>query len=502
MPTSSDSHLTEPLGEHNEIAQSKTGERNEVGFKRGALDEQATMRPSDQWADMFNGRAAPIITDPNDGMPRPADMPASDIAPLSEDTLVCMADERTWVEMFEEEINEDPARLVIIEKSWVGSKESHYARHFWGYMRSRFDAEGVPVVRMRFEPKSVVERFGFKWARLDSADTPADKAQPTTMVAVRPIREACSRYKRQLAGADDLAGVTTIWRYCEALRTVGGAYLQVNDEAIYACELREPRDPSTEASIRAFDERKMRQGKERVYLPMFSHAPVDWLTVSNQFKREHYVIELGPGLGRIHLHTPECNDSVQAGMPKTIVLADKSWAPDDTFYVRRALSGGEGYWGEAGRGCRIARMALNDPFTLVSSTNEEIEKTAAIAKAWPDMHDSVSAEALRYWQRECGRLLEAGEDVAIIVGDARGIGMFLAAVFTWHVSSLDLKSGLDALDYVSVRASDVEDIRKTFVPSFVHRTYLSLRLRKLEEVTLQPPQQEPASKASTSQPNT
>ena len=57
-----------------------------------------------------------------------------------------------------------------------------------------------------------------------------------------------------------------------ARRDTSGAAMSLKDTGMWACTLREPRHLATELQIGSFDETKMKEGRERVLLPMFGNG--------------------------------------------------------------------------------------------------------------------------------------------------------------------------------------------------------------------------------------
>jgi hypothetical protein len=66
-------------------------------------------------------------------------------------------------------------------------------------------------------------------------------------------RKACVHYRRQLLPSQDKQNTVCI-RLCAANLTEDGEMANLGDTEVLACELREPRDPASEARLDAFDE--------------------------------------------------------------------------------------------------------------------------------------------------------------------------------------------------------------------------------------------------------
>jgi len=116
----------------------------------------------------------------------------------------------------------------------------------------------------------VVRRYGH---RVVLAESDNDNYQH--FILVRPLREACAHYKRQVTVNDDVPdekeyGHRIVFRNCTKRRSVGGAFMGLRDEAIYACDYREPPHPE---SVRKYldDPDRVHLGSDayKRHLPMF-----------------------------------------------------------------------------------------------------------------------------------------------------------------------------------------------------------------------------------------
>jgi hypothetical protein len=88
----------------------------------------------------------------------------------------------------------------------------------------------------------------------------------------QPVREgrtealpSCKHYARQ-KGVDETIPVYITMRWCThgCMRSLSGAALSLRDTAMIACELREPRDPCTDALLDKDDEKRVKLGGKRV----------------------------------------------------------------------------------------------------------------------------------------------------------------------------------------------------------------------------------------------
>jgi hypothetical protein len=104
------------------------------------------------------------------------------------------------------------------------------------------------------------------------------QAQPPTderFVLLHPRRDRCQNYKRQCFSNDEQTDETQpghriLFRNCTERRSVGGAFMSLRDEAVYACDYRDPPDPrSTERFLDGPDRVHVRSHAHRRMVPMF-----------------------------------------------------------------------------------------------------------------------------------------------------------------------------------------------------------------------------------------
>lgn len=174
--------------------------------------------PHDQLHDAFKpGPIKKIIA--ADGLPATVvDSTQSDIPVLSLETLVCMGDFSAFVER---------------------------------------DENGVE--QRRHEPKDVKRYPSGRWY----------VEVELQQYLVEPIRPPCKHYARQMTQFSANPEKQQILRLCTVRRDTAGAFMAVDDIAVWACDLREPRHVPSEDRLNAFDDKKIKQGKERELLPMF-----------------------------------------------------------------------------------------------------------------------------------------------------------------------------------------------------------------------------------------
>lgn len=238
---------------------------SEVSKDEGEISKQEAMSgPNDapefglrdELAEHFPLESIVVGLSPDDGLPTPMD--ATDAMPLAPkfgpDTLVCIEDERTFVELFAED---DPWQTgvglpesvdaALYPKEYVARKtrrgeviQPPAAASGFVALRSRFDEAGEPISPRVFEPSKVVLKWGAQFVQTSEG-----------LLRVAPKRIRCDHYKRMVFANDDTAfkpgefGHQVLYRNCSARKSVGGAMMSVKDEAVYACDHRMPPDPET-----------------------------------------------------------------------------------------------------------------------------------------------------------------------------------------------------------------------------------------------------------------
>lgn len=219
--------------------------------KVGDLDAQphdAFFQADDELYEQFRAEPIPVII-AEDGLPQPVDESPNPAPPFGPDTVVCIEDEREYVELFLDELEPRGWKLVAgvagsnCRWSAPGMPDGHWLDPDGLALNERYDASGRTNARRRFPPSSVFERWGVIFAVTD------DKKK----AIVRPARERCRHYRRQNFINDDRPdigdvskpGSKLVFRVCTARRSNGGAYLSLRDEAVFACDLRDPFDESS-----------------------------------------------------------------------------------------------------------------------------------------------------------------------------------------------------------------------------------------------------------------
>jgi hypothetical protein len=211
--------------------------------------------------DAFPTESIPLVLDPVDGLPVPADDTTrlALAAPFTFDTVVCIEDDRQWVEVWKEELPAYETRYGVLPDG---------LRRLIVGMRAQYTEDGQKMyLRLKLEAAATELRWGHHVAPRD------DKV---TYTLLRPIRERCVHYKRQVAANDDQpnpneAGHLILFRNCGARRSVGGALMSLRDEAIYACDYRVPADfASSERYLDGPDRERLRSNAHLKHLPLFN----------------------------------------------------------------------------------------------------------------------------------------------------------------------------------------------------------------------------------------
>lgn len=252
-------------------------------IKPGELEgkpQESQVTLQDELSEAFVAEPLQMVISPVDGLPIPGDESSTlaEAPPFSIDTVVCIEDERTFVELFGDEVivpAESPNSFIVVD-------------------RTRYTPKGEERPRMTFAPDRVVTRWGRKFVELSGPewqavhdemleDMPAGKTMAvfdsTPFMGVRPARERCAFYKRQVFSNDDQPdprslGHHIVFRNCTARRSVGGAFMSLRDEAMHACDYRDPPEPkSVEKHLDAKDRERLDRVVTRV--PLFNIPAAD-----------------------------------------------------------------------------------------------------------------------------------------------------------------------------------------------------------------------------------
>jgi hypothetical protein len=244
--------------------ESRAANRGDVGMSRKEGDERESFRRHDQYMDAFGeGSETPIINDPVDGLPRPADDWVA-AAPALTEEMICLGKDDFYEEVFREE---DVANSFVDSMKLVRCEQ---AREILKARRSKYGSLGEETKRRKFSKDQVSKRFGLRVATIIGFDK--STFDPEKFVVVAPEREQCRHFAAQIDVATDIQSTTgpvkPLHSYCKAMRSVGGAFLSLMDELVVDCTLREPRDMVSEERIRERIRKKIEQGKERKSVPL------------------------------------------------------------------------------------------------------------------------------------------------------------------------------------------------------------------------------------------
>lgn len=236
----------------------------------------------DELAEQFPLETINVGISPDDGLPTPMDASSEmALAPaFGPDSVVCIEDEREFVEVF---TTDDLPRGSRIPEE---VERALYPREFEGYVarrkrkdeaftppsiaagfvpvREEYASDGRPNERRSFDPSKVIKKWGTPF--VETAEG---------LLLVRARRERCEHYKRMVFANDDPTfkqgdfGHQVLYRNCSARRSVGGALMSVQDQAVYACEHRSPADfVSVEKFLDGPDRKRMATKVEMV--PLFN----------------------------------------------------------------------------------------------------------------------------------------------------------------------------------------------------------------------------------------
>lgn len=247
-----------------------------VGDAARVAKEPGAFEPEDK----FHGAWQPetlVTTLASDGLP---DMSVGDPTgdappPLTYDTLVCIEDDREFVEVW----LEDVARGH--RKYWKRI-DSEIKEPWLTWLLKRSQGDGLPVghlLRSRYVNGLEMERRVFKADAVRKAygcyevHFNGEGDRPDKYVLVRPKRPVCEHYRVQIFAKSGSSpgepGHLDIHRNCMARRSIGGAHLGLTDEAVYACQHRSPRDPHSEKYMRDRDLVTLRTKPHTTLVPFF-----------------------------------------------------------------------------------------------------------------------------------------------------------------------------------------------------------------------------------------
>lgn len=199
--------------------------------------------------------AVAIGTSPEDGLPMQIAQRNFDKLPvLSEETLICMADKRSFVVRYTDgsiRVSFDPADVSRAPSGeYYVSMEAFMAKV--KIAEGELELPGVGrVVSRPNVPRILIGR---------------------SMVAVRvePLRPQCAHYLRMQTDLSADRDRRYFARSCMKQKTEEGEFYSVRDQLIGACDIREPRHLESETAILdKFDEEQIAAGRERAAMEEF-----------------------------------------------------------------------------------------------------------------------------------------------------------------------------------------------------------------------------------------
>lgn len=244
-------------------------------FKAGSLDENPDAshpKFSEEVLESFAPEPDLMVPSLIDGLPEAADADAANAyaPPFTFESVVCVEDDREWVEMFEGE--------VLPSLSYAAAEGSLH--------RVPYDSKGEPRVRLRFSPDRIVKRWGRDAVELTieeitTADLGERGSRPYSKILfVQPRRPRCEYYKRQVFSNDgqpdpNEPGHKIVFRNCTIRRSVGGAFMSIRDEAVFACDYRSPPDPdSIVQHLDKSDAERLRGDAHLKRLPIYGNRSI------------------------------------------------------------------------------------------------------------------------------------------------------------------------------------------------------------------------------------
>jgi hypothetical protein len=249
---------------------------------------ESSFGPDEELHESFPVEPIPTVLGA-DGMPAFIEPDPSDTQaiPFTWETQLCIGDDREYVEIFGQELPgrgwvpladdadefddgdlvDDDDRLM-----WLSPDGDPIAIDFL----SRYSPDGTERVRRTFKPEEVEHLWGVALVR----------GAPGCWLPVRPRREPCKHYCRQVFSNDSqkdpaLPGHQIVFRVCKARRSNGGAYMSLSNEAVYACDFRDPHDEVSTGLQDKKDRHKLVNRPDLLKLPLFN-MPGDAVQLENK----------------------------------------------------------------------------------------------------------------------------------------------------------------------------------------------------------------------------
>lgn len=197
-------------------------------------------RPSDTVDAAFDYEKGPGYEIGSDGMPKPSGVALDLAPPMTRETLVCLPDERSFV------VRDAAGDVVatfepeVVRRRVDGGHEVAWWRGLAALLPALLLVRGLRGLQA-----ALVVLAGL-------------------VVRVEPIRPRCRHFARQLMGMDGGHEHGMMERLCTARRDDMGNFLGLQNETMFACELRDPHDGVSHKRIRLFDDGKIHLGEKRL----------------------------------------------------------------------------------------------------------------------------------------------------------------------------------------------------------------------------------------------
>jgi len=183
-------------------------------------------------------------TNPEDQLPSPVVPESPSVTQASAyhpENLVCMADKRWYV--IRDRAGKECARFKPSEVEEQDSK---------------------PCVPVRLAYERLAERPNMSmFSVIMTLRRAVVAGDGTVLFPVQPIRPQCAHYARQKTDMNASKDVRMLARVCLAQHSETGEYISLMDSAIYACELRSPRDPLSELQLDEWDDKLIEAEEQR-----------------------------------------------------------------------------------------------------------------------------------------------------------------------------------------------------------------------------------------------
>lgn len=224
-------------------------------FVRPAADEELHQSPP---------AAVAMGTSPEDGLPMMVALPNLDKSPpLTEETLVCVADKRSFVVRTPQDgnvlVSFKPDEVTTLPNgSYVVSTEEFMAR-----------------VNLTFPSRAIVGDDETHYSSIGDLTNYIERIDVCVgpelrrVVVVEPVRPQCYHYLRMQTDLAADRDARFYVRACMSQRDSEGEYYSVRDTLISACSLRSPRHIASEQVLDDFDQSKIAAARAREQMEEF-----------------------------------------------------------------------------------------------------------------------------------------------------------------------------------------------------------------------------------------